>query len=118
MSGIDEETILLFSYGTLRDPAVQQALFGRLLDGEVDAIPGWRQRMIEITDPDVIAKSGTRWHPMVERSDKPDDAVEGTLFRLSPSDIASADAYEVDYERCEVRLRSGTVAFIYGDRAE
>lgn len=110
--------VLLFSYGTLRDPAVQKALFGRLVDGEPDAIPGWRQRMIEITDPEVIAKSGTRWHPMVERSDDPADAVEGTVFRLTAADVASADAYEVDYVRREVRLRSGTVAFIYGDPTE
>ncbi|WP_395397383.1 gamma-glutamylcyclotransferase family protein [Novosphingobium sp. BL-8A] len=110
--------VLLFSYGTLRDPAVQKALFGRLVDGEPDAIPDWRQRMIEITDPEVIAKSGTRWHPMVERSDDPADAVEGTVFRLTAADVASADAYEVDYVRREVRLRSGTVAFIYGDPTE
>lgn len=46
--------ILLFSYGTLRDPQVQQALFGRELAGEADAMAGWRRRMIEITDPEVI----------------------------------------------------------------
>ncbi|KPH58213.1 MULTISPECIES: gamma-glutamylcyclotransferase family protein [Novosphingobium] len=110
--------ILLFSYGTLRQHEVQLALFGRLVEGEPDAIPGWRQRMIEITDPEVIAKSGTRWHPMVEQSTDPQDAVEGTLFRLSEADIAAADAYEVDYIRKEVRLKSGTLAYIYGDPAE
>ncbi|WP_395334407.1 gamma-glutamylcyclotransferase family protein [Novosphingobium sp. BL-8H] len=113
-----ERSFLLFSYGTLRDPDVQTSLFGRLLDGEADAIPGWQQRMIKVTDPDVIAKSGTCWHPMVERSEDPGDAVEGTVFRLTQADIASADAYEVDYVRREVRLRSGTVAFIYGDPTE
>jgi len=108
--------ILLFSYGTLRLAEVQRALFGRLVQGEPDAMPGYRQRMIEISDPDVIAKSGTRWHPMVEPSDDVEDAVEGTLFRLTEADVASADAYEVDYVRREVLLRSGRRAFVYGDK--
>lgn len=63
--------ILLFSYGTLRLAEVQRALFGRLVEGESDAMPGYRQRMIEISDPDVIAKSGTRWHPMGRAERRP-----------------------------------------------
>ncbi|WP_420144487.1 gamma-glutamylcyclotransferase family protein [Sphingobium sp.] len=110
--------ILLFSYGTLRQADVQMALFGRRVEGTPDALPGFASRMIEITDPDVIAKSGTRWHPMVQPSDDPADAVEGLLFRLTAQDIASADAYEVDYVRREVTLRSGLTAYIYGERAE
>jgi len=108
--------ILLFSYGTLRLAEVQRALFGRLVQGEPDAMPGYRQRMIEISDPDVIAKSGRRWHPMVEPSDDPEDAVEGMLFRLTEADVASADAYEVGYVRREVLLRSGRRAFVYGGK--
>jgi hypothetical protein len=42
--------------------------------------------------------------------------VEGTLFRLTEADVASADAYEVDYVRREVLLRSGRRAFVYGDK--
>ena len=109
---------LLFSYGTLRQPEVQHALFGRSLEGTPDAMPGWRSRMIEITDAEVIAKSGTRWHPMVERSDDPADAVEGLVFRLTPADLAAADAYEVDYVRREITLRSGVSAFVYADPEE
>lgn len=105
---------LLFSYGTLRLPEVQMALFGRLVSGEADAILGWHQRMIEITDPDVIAKSGTPWHPLVEPSDNPEDAVEGMVFTLSDEDLASADAYEIDYRRMAVALRSGRQAWFYG----
>jgi gamma-glutamylcyclotransferase (GGCT)/AIG2-like uncharacterized protein YtfP len=108
--------ILLFSYGTLRQPEVQVALFGRLVEGTPDAMLAQRQRMIEITDPDVIAKSGMRWHPMVEPSDNPADAVEGLVFRITEADLASADAYEVDYVRRPVQLRSGATAFVYGDK--
>lgn len=105
---------LLFSYGTLRLPEVQMALFGRLVTGEADAMLGWRQRMIEITDADVIAKSGTRWHPLVEPSDDPSDAVEGMVFAITQADLDSADAYEVDYRRMAVTLRSGRQAWFYG----
>lgn len=105
---------LLFSYGTLRLPDVQMALFGRLLTGEDDAMVGWSSRIIEIADAEVIAKSGTRFHPLVEPSDNPADAVEGTVFAISDADLASADAYEVDYRRMEVSLRSGRRAWFYG----
>jgi gamma-glutamylcyclotransferase (GGCT)/AIG2-like uncharacterized protein YtfP len=105
---------LLFSYGTLRLPDVQMALFGRLIEGEEDAMVGWSSRIIEITDAQVIAKSGTRFHPLVEPSDNPADAVEGTVFPISEADLANADAYEVDYRRMEVSLRSGRQAWFYG----
>jgi hypothetical protein len=35
---------------------VQRASFGRKLAGVRDALPGWRQGLMEITDPDVLAK--------------------------------------------------------------
>jgi len=34
-------TELLFSYGTLRQPEVQRATFGREIDGRPDAIVGY-----------------------------------------------------------------------------
>ena len=52
------ETELLFSYGTLQQEDVQLASFGRRLSGRADALVGWRQEMVEITDPDVLTKSG------------------------------------------------------------
>ncbi len=107
-------THLLFSYGTLRQPEVQVALFGRHLSGSADAMLGFRQRLIEISDPDVIAKSGSRWHPLVEPSADPGDAVEGMAFEVSDADLLSADKYEVDYARREVALRSGRKAWFYG----
>lgn len=108
----------LFSYGTLRDRAVQMALFGRQLIGTPDAICGFRTQMVEITDVEVIAKSRTRWHPMVEETGNPLDAVEGSAFLLSEDELAAADAYEVDYERREVTLKSGGSAWLYGPRSD
>ena len=111
----DRADILLFSYGTLRLPAVQLATFGRLLDGRDDAAPGYRLTWVEITDPDVIATSGSDRHPIMVESDEPADAVEGRVLEITQDELAAADEYEVDdYARVLVRLRSGAQAWVYG----
>lgn len=105
---------LLFSYGTLRQSGVQLARFGRVLDGRADALTGFRLTYVDITDPEVVAASGSDRHPLVVPSADPDDAVEGTVFELTTAELASADAYEVDdYAREQVRLRSGLRAWAY-----
>jgi gamma-glutamylcyclotransferase (GGCT)/AIG2-like uncharacterized protein YtfP len=110
----NDQTIRLFSYGTLQLEPVQMALFGRLPEGMKDSMPGYRHSMIEITDPDVIAKCGKAWHPIVTHSDDPTDLVEGTVFQITEAELAAADAYEVaDYKRIQVRLKSGIDAWIY-----
>ncbi|WP_433364486.1 gamma-glutamylcyclotransferase family protein [Streptosporangium sp. CA-115845] len=109
---------LLFSYGTLRLPQVQVARFGRELAGRPDALLGFRLEALTITDPSVISDSGSDEHPVAVRSDDPHDAVEGTVFTLTPADLAAADAYEVDdYLRVEADLRSGAKAWVYIDAA-
>lgn len=106
--------ILLFSYGTLQLASVQIASFGRLLDGEDDAMTGYRTDMIEITDPEVLRQSGQRFHPLVVPSDRDDDEVSGKVFHISATELAAADAYEVsDYRRVDVLLKSGRRAFVY-----
>ena len=106
--------VYLFSYGTLRQDDVQIASFGRLLNGTDDALPGYRRSMIEITDPYVIAKSGSNFHPIVAASDIPTDHVSGTVFEITQAELAAADAYEVsDYKRVLARLRSGREAWVY-----
>jgi gamma-glutamylcyclotransferase (GGCT)/AIG2-like uncharacterized protein YtfP len=112
MSG--EGTVLLFSYGTLQQDDVQLASFGRLLEGEADAMPGYRQSLLEITDPEVIKTSGKRFHPIVEPSDNASDEVTGRVFRITDAELRAADEYEVaDYKRIEVPLRSGNRAWVY-----
>lgn len=110
----DRQTIYLFSYGTLQLPEVQMTSFGRLLAGAADVMPGYRTSLIEITDHAVLATSGERFHPIVERSDDPDDEVAGTVFQITESELWAADAYEVsDYARTRVRLESGIHAWVY-----
>src|ERR1700744_1290429 len=104
----------LFSYGTLQQEGVQLSTFGRLLEGRPDALPGFRQTMVRITDPDVLAKSGKEFHPIVTPSEDPADAIDGTVFQVSAEELAQADIYEVDdYKRVAVTLRSGLQAWVY-----
>lgn len=110
----DERTVLLFSYGTLQLDEVQLSSFGRRLEGQADAMVGYRQSQIEITDPEVIRTSGKQFHPIVEASANPADEVQGKVLRITEAELKAADAYEVaDYKRIEVLLRSGKKAWVY-----
>jgi len=104
----------LFSYGTLRDPAVQQATFGRQLASRDDRLPGYRVAMLEITDPDVLAVSGLSHHPILVETGDAADTVPGTALEVTDDDLVAADGYEVDdYHRVLVSLASGVQAWVY-----
>jgi gamma-glutamylcyclotransferase (GGCT)/AIG2-like uncharacterized protein YtfP len=106
-------TELLFSYGTLQQEGVQLAQFGRKLEGRVDALPGWRTAMVEITDAKVLAKSGKTHHPIVMPG-REGDSVPGMVFEITAEELAAADAYEVaDYKRVAAPLASGVTAWVY-----
>jgi hypothetical protein len=105
---------LLFSYGTLRDPAVQRASFGRELSGRGDQLPGYRLEMLEISDPDVLDLSGLAHHPIVVETGDERDGVPGVVFEVTDEELLSADEYEVDdYERVLATLASGAAAWVY-----
>ena len=108
-------TIWIFSYGTLRQPEVQISLFGRRLDGEADALQGYVTRLQRITDPKVIAMSGTAEHPALVPTGRTADRVEGMAIAMSPAEVGITDQYEAAsrYRRMEVTLRSGREAFVY-----
>ncbi|WP_127501541.1 gamma-glutamylcyclotransferase family protein [Actinoplanes solisilvae] len=104
---------LLFSYGTLRDPAVQRANFGRTLDGRDDGIVGYRLDVLEIADAEVVALSGETHHPILVPG-AAGDTVDGSVFELTDDELLRADDYEVDdYQRVEVPLASGGHAWVY-----
>ena len=107
-------TELLFAYGTLRQREVQLSTFGRLLEGSPDAIVGFDVDYVTITDPHVIATSGSDRHPILRPSNRAGAAIKGTVFTISETDLAAADEYEVDhYRRISVPLRSGDRAWVY-----
>jgi hypothetical protein len=104
----------LFSYGTLQLPQVQESLFGRTLIGMKDVLPGYRVEELKIKDQAVIEKSGTDMHPILVKSDDPDEIVEGMIFEVTEEELARADDYEVDdYQRTFALMRSGNEAWIY-----
>jgi len=88
--------------------------FNRLLKGRQDAIVGYSIRRIEITDKDVIAKSGQTHHPIVEYSGRIEDEVVGMVFEVTAEELLKADEYEVsDYKRVTVPLKSGGSTWVY-----
>jgi ribosomal protein S10 len=111
MENLPNTSVLLFSYGTLQDKAVQLANFGRELSGRPDAIVGYTQTLIAIDNPKVVATSGKTHHPVVQPSSNPADEVRGTVFEVTVQELAAADEYEVsEYKRVLVLLRSGARA--------
>jgi gamma-glutamylcyclotransferase (GGCT)/AIG2-like uncharacterized protein YtfP len=114
MSETPQAAIRLFSYGTLQQPDVQRALFGRELAGTPDRLPGYEFSMLRITNFEVASLSRAAQHPIVHATGHPSDEVAGTVFEVNPAELAAADAYEVDdYTRVLVDLASGLRAWVY-----
>ena len=104
----------LFSYGTLQLPQVQQSLFGRLLKGTPEELPGYRIDEVKIRDRAVIEKSGTDMHPILVATGNPSDIVQGMVYAITQEELEKADDYEVDdYQRTETTMQSGISAWIY-----
>lgn len=104
----------LFSYGTLQQENVQQATFGRRLESQPDALCGFTLSMVAITDPDVIAASGSDSHPIIRETGRQSDEIAGAALAVTADELLAADTYEVsDYKRIGVTLKSGRPAFVY-----
>jgi len=109
---------LLFSYGTLRLPAVQEATFGRTMPMRAATLPGYVLDTLAITDPHVVAVSGSAEHPFARRTGAESDVVAGAVLELDDDELARADEYEVDdYTRVAVTLGTGEIAWLYVDGA-
>ncbi|AHE54868.1 hypothetical protein NX02_15940 [Sphingomonas sanxanigenens DSM 19645 = NX02] len=88
----------------MRDPLVQQRLFGRDLAGKPDALTGYVLASILI---------GGAIYPILHPGGS-GDRVAGTALAVTGNDLAAADAYEGDdYARIAVTLESGRGAFVY-----
>jgi gamma-glutamylcyclotransferase (GGCT)/AIG2-like uncharacterized protein YtfP len=104
----------LFSYGTLQSEAVQLAAFGRTLNGQRDALAGYRLAMAETRDHAFIATTGATHHRNLEFTGDASDLVEGTVFSVTEHELEQADTYEpFDYKRTLVQLHSGLHAWVY-----
>ena len=104
--------MLLFSYGTLQDEAVQLSCFGRVLSGIPDSICGYiRSTLSVLTMADADSSQA---YPVVDASSNVADTVAGVVFRLTELELAAADLYEgAEYRRVMARLDSGLDAWIY-----
>ena len=111
-------SVSLFSYGTLQQPRVQLATFGRLLEGQADALPGFALAPLAITDPGVVVLSGAGIHTIAHWTGNQTDLIPGVVFDITPAELDAADAYEVSAVRIEVRLASGAKAFVYVSTGE
>ncbi|WP_239453277.1 MULTISPECIES: gamma-glutamylcyclotransferase family protein [Microbacterium] len=110
----DLPTHLLFSYGTLQQPEVQLDTFGRLLEGDDDALPGYTVDYTEIEDTRVVDLSGQSVHPIVRHTGNPLDKIVGRALRVTDDELDAADEYEVSlYRRISVVLASGRSAWVY-----
>lgn len=91
--------IPLFVYGTLRQPAIQRALVGRTLKGDVDILPGYYRDdagMYPVALPRESAQ------------------IEGEILHFTPEELDKIDIYEGDgYRRVQVTLASGKQAWVY-----
>jgi hypothetical protein len=111
---VSDDDVLLFSYGTLQDPAVQVVIFSRELYGRADVLFGYTLRWLDIADSPVVAPSGQAGYPIVVATNGPADGVPGQVFRLTAAELAAADEYEADdYTRVVAPLQSGTTAWVY-----
>ena len=109
----------LFSYGTLQLPQVQESLFGRILAGAKEQLPGYKVEKLKIKDQGVIEKSCTDMHPILVHTGDPTDVVAGMVFEVTQAELEKADEYEVeDYRRTLATMRSGSQAWIYSSSAE
>ena len=108
------ETENLFAYGTLQLVEVQLETFGRKLEGEPDALHGYKLVSITITVEDFVGKSGTAVHRNLRFTGNSTDVVEGMVFKVTSNELEQADSYEPGgYERVKVQLRSGANAWVF-----
>ena len=90
----------LFSYGTLQLSEVQLANYGRTLEGEPDALIGYRMIVLPDRDPHAVRISGTKTHFVVRRTGDPEDRGPGIVYWLTAEELAETDRYEgTDYGR-------------------
>ena len=109
----------LFSYGTLQLAKVQLDNYGRLLSGEKDSLKNYKLDKLQITDAEVLRKSGKEFHPIAVKTNSPNDYLEGTVFEITEEELVQTDQYEVsDYKRVLETFDSGKKAWVYVAKTE
>ncbi|RMG72164.1 MAG: gamma-glutamylcyclotransferase [Chloroflexi bacterium] len=94
---------ILFTYGTLQYPDVQQAVFGRVTQMTPDILDGFIKEQIVL---------GDNSYPIIRQN--PKTFVIGKRMQVTPEELVLIDRYETSaYRRIRVTLRSGLSAWVY-----
>ena len=111
---MNDPRIPLFSYGTLQQPEVQLANYGRLIDAEPDVLLGYELQPLLIEDPHVVALSGKSVHMIARPAGSATARIVGAVLMLTEAELEASDTYEEQsYKRVKARLESGRMAFVY-----
>ena len=94
---------LLFVYGTLMDPRVQERIISIIIKGEEDILQGYEKSSIEIEGfgyPILVSNKNSK--------------VEGIVLKINVDELKKIDAYETKaYRRIKVKLKSGKEVWAY-----
>jgi len=104
----------IFSYGTLQNEKVQQALFGRMVPLQADNLMGYKSIAIEITDSAFLSKGESPYQHTLVKSGNPNDIIQGSVLEITNEELLITDSYEPgNYKRIKIMLQSGKEAWIY-----
>lgn len=105
---------LLFSYGTLQLESVQLKNYGRILEGKLEKLFGYKIEKLKISNLSVLEKSKQAYHPIAVKSRNEKDFIEGMLFEITDAELLETDKYEViQYQRIMETFESGKQAWVY-----
>ena len=93
----DNARYSVFVYGTLKKPWVRYLVMGRAGSSEPATLPGYQKEALDITPA-------------------PGAVTEGLVINVSGTELRALDRYErlgVRYERVEVALKNGEMAWVY-----
>lgn len=98
------KTQYIFTYGTLQEENVQQALFGRKLKGKRDVLIGFK-----LSEEKLMGQ-----YPVIKNTGSMDHSVVGQVYNITNLELFKTDAYETQaYKRVQVKLISGKYAWTY-----
>ncbi|MCB9449996.1 MAG: gamma-glutamylcyclotransferase [Anaerolineaceae bacterium] len=93
----------IFTYGTLQDPVIQEAVLGHTMQGQPDSLSGFRMSTIGF---------GRETYPIII----PDSVgtITGIVYEVTPEELVLLDHYETSvYRRIQVTLASGLESWVY-----
>ncbi|MBZ0275551.1 MAG: gamma-glutamylcyclotransferase [Anaerolineae bacterium] len=96
---------LIFTYGTLQDPVIQQAILGHTMQGRADTLEGFRKSQLAF---------GREVYPIIVPD--PTESVAGIVYEVTADELVMMDHYETSaYRRIRVTLKSGLESWVYAE---